>query len=65
MEFSIIKEICTNNEIQENNIVADFCQALDRLRSYGYYEEVYIIENFVSILFIKLLEKYTVTSMYI
>ncbi len=65
MEFPIIEELCSNRELYDNDIVTDFCEVLDRLRSHGYYEETYIIENFISILFTKLLEKYTVTSAYI
>ncbi len=64
MEFSVIREMCSD-EKYDNSLITDFCGALERLRLHGYYDEVYIIENFVSILFIKLLEKYTITSLYI
>ncbi len=65
MPLTIIEEICANADIFETEIVIAFCQALERLRSSGFDNEVDAIENLVSILFLRLLDIYSPTNTYI
>jgi len=65
MPPTIIKEICANADIFEAEMVIAFCRALERLRSSGFDAEVDVIENLVSILFLRLLDIYSPTNTYI
>lgn len=64
MPLTIIEEICANANISKAEVVITFCQALDRLRSLGFNDEVDAIEDLVSILFLRLLDIYSSTNMY-